>query len=335
MDDMLTESIERLLAEQCDAAVVRKIEAGEPAAALWAQLQESGFADALVSEEAGGAGLALREVAGLVLACGRHLLPLPLAQTLLARGELSRAGISVPDGPIAFAEQVRRTPEGALVAHAVPFGLTAEWVWASTAEEDLLLPLAGASRTRSGGHNSLHADVRWSALPAGAVRLPVRLDLRATGAAVAAGLLAGAMERAGEMAIAYANDRVQFGKPIGKLQAIQQQLSVMCEQMYAARSAALLGLSSADHRVNRLQAAVAKSRASEAATTVAAVSHAVHGAIGITAEYDLQLFTRRLHEWRRDHGGEGAWHRELGEAVLASTATPLEFARSTLAPVLV
>ena len=40
MDDMLTESIERLLAEQCDAAVVRKIEAGESAAALWAQLQD-------------------------------------------------------------------------------------------------------------------------------------------------------------------------------------------------------------------------------------------------------------------------------------------------------
>jgi len=269
-----------------------------------------------------------------VLACGRHLLPLPLAQTLVARGELSRAGVVVPDGPIALAEQVRRTPEGAFVAHAVPFGLTAEWVWAATEEEDLLLPLAGAVRTRSGGHHSLHADVRWSALPAEAVRLPVRLDLRATGAALAAGLLAGAMERAGEMAIGYANDRVQFGKPIGKLQAIQQQLSVMCEQMYAARSAALLGLSSADHRVDRLRAAVAKSRASEAATTVAAVSHAVHGAIGITAEYDLQLFTRRLHEWRRDHGGEGAWHRELGEAVLASTATPLEFARSTLAPVL-
>jgi len=333
MDDMLTESIERLLAEQCDPAVVRKVEAGESAAALWAQLQESGFADALVPDDAGGAGLALRDVAGLVLACGRHLLPLPLAQTLLARGELARAGVAAPEGPIAFAEQVRRGAEGSLVAHAVPFGMTADWVWAATDEEDLLLPLSAAERTRSGGHHSLHADLRWFSLPAQAVRLPVRLDVRAAGAAVAAGLLAGAMERAGEMAIAYANDRVQFGKPIGKLQAIQQQLSVMCEQMYAARSAALLGLSAADHRADRLRAAVAKSRASEAAATVAAVSHAVHGAIGITAEFDLQLFTRRLHEWRRDHGGESAWQRVLGEAVLATAATPLEFARTTLAPI--
>src|SRR5512134_3281912 len=112
MDDMLTESIERLLAEQCDAAVVRKIEGGASSAALWAQLQESGFADALVPEDAGGAGLTLRDVAGLVLACGRHLLPLPLAQTLLARGELARAGMAVPEGPIALAEQLRRAADG-------------------------------------------------------------------------------------------------------------------------------------------------------------------------------------------------------------------------------
>ena len=48
----------------------------------------------------------------------------------------------------------------------------------------------------------------------------------------------------------------------------------------------------------RCACAVAKARTSEAAVTVAAIAHAVHGAIGITEEFDLQLYTRRLHAWR-------------------------------------
>lgn len=106
------------------------------------------------------------------------------------------------------------------------------------------------------------------------------------------------------MTIAYANDRVQFGKPIGKLQAIQQQLSVMAEESFAARAAAQLALSGAGWQVDALRAAVGKQRASEAAVTVAAVAHAVHGAIGVTEEYDWELLTRRVHEWRAHYGSE-------------------------------
>ena len=44
----------------------------------------------------------------------------------------------------------------------------------------------------------------------------------------------------------------------------------------------------------------------------------MHGAIGVTEEYDLQLFTRRLHEWRMAHGSESYWHRQLGQLCLAN-----------------
>ena len=49
-----------------------------------------------------------------------------------------------------------------------------------------------------------------------------------------------------------------------------------------------------------------------------AIAHAVHGAIGVTAEYDLQLYTRRLQEWRGDFGSQAYWHAQLGAALLAS-----------------
>ena len=54
-----------------------------------------------------------------------------------------------------------------------------------------------------------------------------------------------------------------------------------------------------------LHAALAKARTSAAVPRVAAVAHAVHGAMGITAEYPLHLWMRRLHEWRLDFGAAG------------------------------
>ena len=59
----------------------------------------------------------------------------------------------------------------------------------------------------------------------------------------------------------------------------------------------------------------------EAATRVAATAHAVYGAIGISEEHDLQLFTRRLHEWRLADGSETYWNRLLGAAHRFQQAT--------------
>jgi len=58
----------------------------------------------------------------------------------------------------------------------------------------------------------------------------------------------------------------------------------------------------------------------------------VHGAIGITAELDLQLYTRRLHEGRADYGAEGHWNRVVGRALLDADGGALDFMRSALIP---
>lgn len=126
------------------------------------------------------------------------------------------------------------------------------------------------------------------------------------------------MKRVFDMTMGYANERVQFGKSIGKFQAIQHQLSVMAEHV-AAASMAVEAAFNCDTRLPTMAAcAVAKARASEAAQLVASIAHAVHGAIGITEEYDLQLFTRRLHEWRMAHGSEAHWYRVLGRLFIQS-----------------
>ena len=61
---------------------------------------------------------------------------------------------------------------------------------------------------------------------------------------------------------------------------------------------------------------------------VSSTAHALHGAIGVTAEYDLQLLTRRLHEWRMAHGSEAYWNLVVGQSVLASDLPLVDFVRT-------
>ncbi|WP_240464963.1 acyl-CoA dehydrogenase family protein, partial [Pseudomonas aeruginosa] len=76
----------------------------------------------------------------------------------------------------------------------------------------------------------------------------------------------------------------------------------------AARMAAQLAFQGSDALPGPLLAALGKARASQAVPQVADIAHAVHGAIGVTEECDLQLYTRRLREWRLAGGSESYWH---------------------------
>jgi len=81
-----------------------------------------------------------------------------------------------------------------------------------------------------------------------------------------------------------------------------------------------------------MAAAVAKQRTSEAVGTVSSIAHSVHGAMGFTEEYDLQLFTRRMHEWRLAYGTEVYWSKIIGRELLAAgESRTLDFVRQSLA----
>ncbi len=151
---------------------------------------------------------------------------------------------------------------------------------------------------------------------------------RRIGAVTTAAAISGAADRVLAMTIDYANQRIQFGKPIAKQQAVQQQLAVMAEQVVMARIAAQIGC--AHGLTPPLEiAAIAKQGASCAAVQIAAIGHAVHGAIGISEAYDLCLYTRHLHEWRTAQGSESYWAEQLGRARLASPAiTTVDYIRS-------
>jgi len=318
MDTLFADSLGRLLGAHCTPAVVREAERTRRADALWAEIETSGFLDALVDESAGGAGLGQRGAFDLWLLCGRHAVPMPLAHTLWLRAHLAQAGVANPPGAQTLAPQVQLAADGSIRCQAVPFGAVADWVLVPSRPLALLLPLAAAERQTTGVHGSLQAHLAWAARPADAIEVPGDTAWLEAGAMLTAVLLAGAMERVLESTLGYANERAQFGKPIGRFQAVQQQLAVMAEQVFAARMAAELSCADAGIVVHPLRAAVAKARAGEAAEKVVAIAHAVHGAIGVTTDFDLQLFTRRLQEWRGDYGSAAFWHPRIGAELLAA-----------------
>jgi acyl-CoA dehydrogenase len=310
MNDIFSDAVRQLLAAHCTPQVVRNIEAGDTAQALWQVVEASGFADALVDEAHGGAALSLSAVYPVLELCGSFALPVPLAETLLARALLAQAGGLIPKGSIALG-QVSISLDGLLVCDTVRCGQVADWVLATHGEHSLLLPAAQATKSAAGF--CLDATLQWPQAALGAcIRIPCAYDIKTLQACLYAAQLAGALQAVFSRTLQYANDRSQFGRPIGKFQAIQHQLSVISEHAFAARMAAQIGCRSNTFMPDRLCAAVAKARTSEAALEVAALSHSIHGAIGFTQEFDLQLFTRRLHLWRQVAGSESYWHTVVG-----------------------
>lgn len=323
-DNLLADAFEQLLTGQCTPAEVRAIEAGAEPADLWQALEESGFCNVLLPEDRGGAGLGLKDAFPLLEACGRHAMPLPFPQTMLARALLTQAGLEAPAGAIALA-----TLSAADSQLYVVQGAVARWLLVSDGRGMRLADLQRARREPL-GEGSLDARV---ALPAESITsFASAVDLREQQALLLAAQMAGSMRHVLAVTLSYANQRSQFGRSIGKFQAIQHQLSVMAEHTEAARMSARLACGTTTVTAGPLACALAKAGVAAAVVPVTSIAHAVHGAIGITYEYELHLHTRRLHAWRIAEGGESYWNERVGRALLTrADLTMPEFVRTELA----
>jgi acyl-CoA dehydrogenase len=133
--------------------------------------------------------------------------------------------------------------------------------------------------------------------------------------------MAGALEAILELAVRYANERVQFGRPIGRQQAIQQELARLAGMTAEAGMAAEVAACAAAERGVEdatFEIAAAKVVVGDAADAGPRIAHQVHGAIGFTYEHALHFFTRRLWAWRGELGGTEEWARVLGRAAVAA-----------------
>lgn len=145
---------------------------------------------------------------------------------------------------------------------------------------------------------------------------------RPIGAFIHVAQAAGAMDAALAMSIDYVNTRQQFGKPLGKFQAVQQVLAIFATEAAAvnvagAAAATALDKAGGDANAALFEIASAKLRTNKAIGQATSIAHQVHGAIGFTQEYELHKLTGPLLDWRSDHGNDAYWADVLG--AMAST----------------
>lgn len=303
-------TLDRLVGDLLTTAEREKADAGEAPARLWAALVEQGMTE--LGERSGDIPFA--DAMALVRRAGYHALPAPLAETVAARRLSSAAGIAIPPGALTFAEPAAATA-GHVRAAGVAWARMAGHVVRADGDTLVLAALEGAVAARganiAGEPRDTIDQTRTRIVASGPLAGADRAVLL-EGALLRAVQLAGALDRTLEQCLTWANDRVQFGRPIARFQAIQHQLAVLASEVAAASAAVEQAVEASAEAPDLVTIAVAKARAGEAAGKAANIAHAVFGAMGFTREHTLHYSTRRLWAWRNESGSEAFWQAELG-----------------------
>jgi alkylation response protein AidB-like acyl-CoA dehydrogenase len=324
-------SIRTLLEKECPPERVRALWDTETGRSpdLWAKLAEVGLTGLLVPERHGGLGM---DEIDLVL---------PLEEA----------------GRVALAEPVLETAvAAALLRDAADQDLAASWLPRVAAGEAILTVGHAANPCVADAHVAnlllLTHGEELHAVPRSATRLGrqpcldgarrlFRVDWQpSTGTFLAAGaearrLLDAAFDRAAlcvaaqqlgiaerliDLAVDYARQREQFGRPIGSFQAIKHMLASVQVRIEFARPVVYRAAFSVARGAATRPTDVshAKAAASDAAVLAAKTALQVHGAIGYTWEVDLHLWMKRA--WALEATwGSGGWHRaRVGRAILGA-----------------
>ncbi len=345
---MLTDAATRLFADHVTPKMLAAAKHDGWSAALWAELEKAELPLVGVPDEAGGAGGSLSDVAAVLRIAARHAAPAPLAETALAGWLLAGAGLQVPHGPLTIGpvldEKLTATKDGAAwrvsgELKRVPYARIAEQlVLLANTQNGLMVIAVNPADCRITPGRNLASEPRdgvtldnVTALTAAPVGTGImRASLHARGALLRAVQIGGALEHALDLACEYARQRTQFGRKIAQFQAIQQELA-RCGGEVAAAVAASLSAAGVVERLAHnhsagaaqqalLAVAAAKIRTADAAREAVAITHQVHGAIGVTDEYALHHVTLRALAWREEFGSEVYWSMALGRAMLAGNA---------------
>ena len=323
MNDNLVFDAACKLFDDLAPAALKLVEANQAPQQLWRAFEDAGFDEALA--DTGWSGMT--DAVAILRAAGRAAAPGPFAERMLAHKLAIELKLTVDASSMLAAFAAPRHLGEAVIA---PWPQQYARVIALMANGWAQLDVIASTRSTStpSGHNYAGEPQQLLQLNDAALKpYPVGTsfeDLRLFAALARSTQMHGAIEHVLALTADYANTRVQFGKPLGKQQAVQQQLAVMAEEVAATGVAVEFAARrmAAAHEPHLVWQAVAsaKIRAGEAAGKAAEIAHQIHAAIGFTREYQLQHYTRRLWTWRDEFGAEPEWSRELGRRLAQSGA---------------
>jgi alkylation response protein AidB-like acyl-CoA dehydrogenase len=322
----ITEAAREMLAESCTPADLRRLlDSGEALdSARWATIREMGLLGMLAPESAGGLGLGLIDLVGIAEAAGYVALPEPL---------IEQAGIAAP--LLAGLDDDKGWLDRALGGEVVAIGHPANPLVADAdaagalllghGEELHLVERGSVTLGREQSFDPLRRLFRVEWTPSAATHVGTGWgDAAERGMVLAAAQLLGIGQRCIDMAVAYARDRTQFGKPIGSYQAVkhllanaQVKLEFARPVVHAAAAELPLGNLAAKARV-----AHAKIAAAEAADLAARTAVQVHGAMGMTWEVDVHFFLKRALALKAAWGTSAAHMAVVIERMLKAPTGP-------------
>jgi alkylation response protein AidB-like acyl-CoA dehydrogenase len=353
------------LASRFKSERIREIAASDDGfdAGGWTEMAELGWTGLAVPEEWGGQGLGIVELAVLFEEMGYALAPSPLFSTTIAGLALTLCGSDDQRDrylrPLATGER-RGTPAlwdagspatiGEFTMEAKPDGdgvvldgvktlvidaASADFFVVASSDGRRHLVERDADGVSVTAEPGIDPTRRFSSVNFEGVRVAAADSLPGSGADYLAVLnrlcvalaaeSTGIAQRTMEMAVEYAKDRQQFGRPIGAYQAVSHRCAQMLLETENARSLVYGAAWAADAEPESLPlaASMAKAYASDAGWRVPNASIQVHGGIGFTWEHDLHFFLKR----GRSNAaifGDAKWHRErVADAVLAGVAAPV------------
>jgi 3-oxochol-4-en-24-oyl-CoA dehydrogenase len=301
--ELLRDTVARLFAEQSNAAKVRAAEtSGGFDRSLWEKVVSMGLVG---MRAAGGDGSSLFEAALVAEESGRYLASVPLPEVIVAAALLQRAGADAALVQRAAEREVATLALRPVVAgepQLLPAGAVASLVL--VLEGDALVAV---ERSRAGARPSTApSPVEWvdlSAEPGKRLRLASGETARTLHAAaveewklLAAASLAGMARRALELAGAYSRERVQFGRPIGSFQGVAHPLADSATDIDGAQLLVRRAIwAIADGRSDAAESvAIAWWWTGRAAERAALRSVRAFGGYGVSLEYDVQLYFRRI-----------------------------------------
>ncbi len=287
----------------------------EPRPSFWKEMAELGWLGIHVPEEYGGSGAGLSELVVVLDELGRQVAPGPFLPTVLASAVIAQCGRGeqradflpgLTDGSTSGALGLG----GSLTLTAgvldgdggVVLGGASADLLLLRAGDDLVALRRGSDGVALSGTNDLDPSRRSATVTVASV--PVRNADVLVGAARRARALArtlGAAEAVGLMAactdaaVAYAKERVQFGRTIGTFQAVKHHCADMLVAAELATAAVWDAARAAGDSADEfdLVAAMAAQLAFGPAVHSAQMNIQVHGGIGFTWEHDAHLYLRR------------------------------------------
>jgi acyl-CoA dehydrogenase len=294
---------------------------------LWQRLESLGLTRLTGREEAGGSGGGWTDAAALLGLAAAASAPVPLAEhDVLGGWLLDEAGLDNDGG---IRSVCRPDPTG--VALNVTWARDASRVVALWEDRDqwrvadVPVERIGLEEGRNlAGEPSDTVEFDLADLERGTVvahEIGEQFHLR--GALARSTQVVGAMERIVEVVLTHARERVQFGRPIGRFQAVQQLVSDLAAETALARAAtdaavARAAASDWQDRGMLFAVGVAKSCVGHGASVVVRNAHQVLGAIGTTLEHELHTLTKPVLVRRSEFGSVHEWDETL--TTLAASA---------------